>query len=112
MTEEQILKKAAEIVNNISSNPDILELPARGETDNHLEKIPGEDSRWRLITEIGNVRLIFGKDNQTIEAVDPVDGPFINLGYTIGKYMVVGIEVNKDIILTLEESKNGQDSTE
>lgn len=112
MTEEQILKKAAEIVNNISSNPDILELPARGETDNHLEKILGEDNKWRLITEIENVRLIFGKDNQTIEAVDPVDGPFISLGYTIGKYMVVGIEVNKDIILTLEESKNGQDSTE
>lgn len=112
MTEEQILKKAAEIINNISNNPDILELPARGETDNHLEKILGEDNKWRLITEIENVRLIFGKDNQTIEAVDPVDGPFISLGYTIGKYIVVGIEVNKDIILTLEESKNGQDSTE
>ena len=107
MTEEQILKKTTEIVNNIIGDPDILELPARGETDNHLERISGTD-KWKLVTQHGSARFIFGEDNQTIEAVDPSDGPFMSLGYTIGKYMLVGIEVEKDIILTLEESTDGE----
>lgn len=114
MTEEQALKKTVEIVNSIINDPDILELPARGEIDNHLEKIQGEEDKWKLVTDLGNIRLIFGEDNQTIEAIDPVNGPFISLGYTIGKYMVIGIEVDRDVILTLEKSEEDdeQDSTE
>ena len=107
MEEIRALEKASTLVNSIMNNPGILELPARGETDNHLERI-GDSDRWKLCTQYENTRIGF-TDEGEIEFCDPVDGPYISLGYIVGPYQVEKIEVEDGIILTLED---GRDSSE
>ena len=51
-------------------------------------------------------RLIFGEDNETIEAFDPQGGPFMSIGYVIdNKYKIKQIakdETTKRLLVTLE----------
>lgn len=51
-------------------------------------------------------RLIFGEDNETIEAFDPQGGPFMSIGYVIdSKYKIKQIakdENTKRLLVTLE----------
>ena len=51
-------------------------------------------------------RLIFGEDNETIEAFDPQGGPFMSIGYVIdNKYKIKQIakdENTKRLLVTLD----------
>lgn len=97
------LELATRIVNSLVSDPDLILLPARGDTDNYLERVEG--NKWRLVSQYENTRFGFTDDGE-VEFCDPTDGPFMSLGYIIGDYMVTKIEVDKEIILTLEHGSD------
>ncbi len=52
-------------------------------------------------------RLIYGEDNETIEAFDPQGGPFMRIGYQVNdKYKISKIhrdETTKRLLVTLED---------
>lgn len=67
-----------------------------------LEKCP--DDSWKLKSDkdyiIKYMRILFGDNNhQEIKAIDPSGGPFITVGYKIGKYKVMEIKRNYNLIL-------------
>lgn len=86
-------------------DPGIIELPTREGTENYLE--PTEDEgRYHLVTQYSQIRLL--GDPRNCDAVDPVDGPYINLGYEVKPGLKVAkIEVSGDgeVFLTLKEEK-------
>ena len=52
-------------------------------------------------------RIIYGEDNETIEAFDPQGGPYMHIGYIINnKYKIAQIakdETTKRLLVTLED---------
>lgn len=80
-------------------NTGVIDLPSRWGTHNYLVPTEEDENKYELVTEHDQVRTI-GED--PIEACDPVDGPYMNLGYEVlpGK-KVVKIEVEDKIYITL-----------
>ena len=90
----------------------MIQLPNRYGYDVHLEQIEGDQY---LFDGDNNAfeyhRVIFEKSPDEIHAVDPSGGPYLSIGYVVGKQTVTKIvhEKGKGYIVTLKPLHNEAD---
>lgn len=69
--------------------PKIISLQSHNRYNENVELKQIKGKKYKFVSEDDYLRLTFEEDNKTIHAVDPSDGPFLCIGYSLDDNFIV-----------------------